>query len=240
MMQHAMLNNSDHQNLRVITDYSAALGDNIMCTLALPSEFRDLQVDYPIFFHKNLETGDFLPMVMFGLEQGENLFLGEQGWNAQVIPLMMRRGPFLIGFQQVNDNGIIRKNPVISLDMESPRLSTTEGEPIFLAQGGNTVYTEAMVSVLQAIDHGQESIKELVAALKAQSLLEPFSLDVTLTNGKQLRQSGFYTINEEKLASLNPDVLVDFSRRGILLAIFMVLASLSNIQRLIDLKNSRI
>ena len=42
---------------------------------------------------------------MFGVEEGENLFLDEKGWNASYIPLNIMRQPFLIGFQEKTQEG---------------------------------------------------------------------------------------------------------------------------------------
>ncbi|TQV65963.1 SapC family protein [Exilibacterium tricleocarpae] len=237
MANHALLNNVDHQHLRVITRHGVEWGDNQMCTLAIPSEFRSLQADYPIFFHCSGETDKFMPMVMFGFEQGENLYLSEQGWDASYIPLMIQRGPFLIGFQQRPGE---QRSQVMSIDLDDPHISTTEGEALFLPHGGNTPYTERMASVLQAIDQGQAAVKAFTDALVSQQLLEPFTLNVTLNNGAKLGLDGFHTIHEERLAELDGEVLIDFHRRGILQAIYMVLASMSNIRRLIDKRNARL
>jgi hypothetical protein len=240
MKNHAILNNVDHKDLRIETRHGADLADDVMCTLAIPSEFRNIQVDYPIFFHKNTQTGQFLPMVMFGLQEGENLYLNEGKWNATYIPLMIERGPFLIGFQRVVENDSSRKKMVISIDMDNPRVGRSEGVPVFDPFGGNSEYTEHIITVLQEIDRGQAVITELVEALVEHDLLEPFTLDVTLDNGGQYTLHGFHTIHEEKLAALNGDVLADFSRRGILQAIYMVVASMGNIRKLIDFKNGRL
>ena len=53
MPRHTLLNNVAHKATRVITDYSATMGDNQMCTLAIPAEFRQIQSEYAIFFHQN-------------------------------------------------------------------------------------------------------------------------------------------------------------------------------------------
>ena len=60
-----------------------------------------------------------------------------------------------------------------------------------------------------------------------------------LRNGRQHSLEGFLTINEEKLAALDGEVLADLSRRGALHAAYMALASLANIPKLIELKNQR-
>jgi hypothetical protein len=238
MANHALLNNVDHRDLRVQTAYGAEFGDNMMCTLAIPSEFGHLQADYPIFFHQNQETGQFLPMAMFGFQEGENLFLDGDRWSASYIPLMVRRGPFLIGFQGGGKEADAAKSMVVSIDMDNPRLGT-EGEPLFQPFGGNSDYLDRVVAVLQEIDRGQAAIEEFTAALLEHELLEPFSLEVVLDNGNKHRLVGFHAIHEERLAALDGEVLADFSRRGILQAAYMMVASMAKIPALIALKNKR-
>jgi hypothetical protein len=240
MTKHAMLNNIEHKDLRVDTGHGAQFGEEITCTLAIPSEFRSIQVDYPIFFHKNGDTDKYSPMAMFGLAPGENLFLTGDQWNATYIPLMIQRGPFSIGFQDAAEGHSADKKMVISIDMDNPRVGTTEGEPLFEPFGGNSGYTDQMAEVLQQIEQGQGVIEEFVNALLEHDLLEPFSLEVELNSGATHSLKGFHTIHEEKLAALDGTVLADFSQRGILQACYLVIASTANIGRLIDLKNKRL
>lgn len=239
MANYALLNHEQHRELRVFTGHGEAYGDNVMCVLAIPSEFRNLVADYPIFFHRDADTGKLLPMAMFGFQDDENLYLEGERWNASYIPLMIRRGPFLIGFQGGEPGSGTERKMMVSIDMDNPRVGS-EGESLFQPFGGNSEYTEQIVEILQAIDQGQSAIEELGYLLESQELVEPFSLEVRLRNGKQHRLEGFLTINEEKLAALDGELLADFSRRGVLHAAYMVLASMANIPRLIELKNRRI
>jgi hypothetical protein len=239
MTKHAMLNNVDHRSLRIETRHGAQYGDDIMCVMAVPSEFLNVVADYPIFFSKSSETGKYLPMAMFGFERGENLFLEEDKWNATYIPLMVRRGPFAIGFQNVTEGTRVMNNMVISVDMDHPRVGASDGEPVFQPFGDNSDYTDQIVEVLKEIESGQTAGEQFVDALLEHDLLEPFSLDVRLDSGDRYSLQGFYTIQEEKLAALDGQVLADFSRRGILQACYMVIASMANIARLIELKNKR-
>ena len=50
MTRHVMLNNIAHKDLRVITRYAAEFGDNVGTTMVVPTEFADVQREYPIFF----------------------------------------------------------------------------------------------------------------------------------------------------------------------------------------------
>jgi hypothetical protein len=238
MVTHAVLNHAQHKDLRVQTGYGEAYGDDVMCVMAIPSEFRNLVADYPIFLHKDPGTGRLTPMAMFGFQDGENLFLGDDGWQASYVPLLVRRGPFLIGFQGGEAGSGTDRNMVVSIDMDNPRVGS-EGEPLFQPFGGNSDYTEEIIHILQEIDQGQSAIEELGHMLEQHDLVEPFSLEVRLQNGKQHRLEGFLTINEEKLADLDAEVLADLSRRGVLHSAYMVLASMANMPRLLELKNKR-
>lgn len=240
MTNHVLLNNITHKDLKVITDRSEQYGDNVMFTTTFPLEFRNVQAHYPIFFQKNNKTGSFYPIVLFGFNEKENLFLSENGWAASYIPLTIERHPFLIGFQQFHEEGISKKQMVIHIDMDNPRVNETEGEVLFMPQGGNTRYLEHVASVLEAVHYGYEHSEGFIAVLLELDLLESFTLDIQLSDGSNNQIQGFYTINEDKLVALNGELLAKLHSKGYLQAIYMVVASHSNIRKLIDEKNKRL
>lgn len=240
MANHALLNNVDHKNLKVITKRSADYGDNVMSTMTFADEFRSVQAHYPIFFHKRADTGRFQSVAIFGFEEGENLFLDDQCWDASYIPLTIERQPFLIGFQSVLGGASDDRQTVIHIDMDSPRVSESEGEAVFKEHGGLTEYLNRMNSVLSSINDGVERDAAFVDALLEFELLESFTLDVELNDGSKYRMAGFYTINEEKLAALEGEALAKLNREGHLQPIYMALASLSNIRDLIERRNARL
>jgi len=237
MTRHAMLNNVEHKDLRVETRRGAEYGDNIMYALTVPSEFRKVVADYPIFFYLDAETDKYSPVVMFGFQRGENLYLDGQKWQATYIPLMVQRGPFSIGLQSMTEGADATSKMVISVDMEHPRVGVDEGEPMFQPFGDNSEYTDKIVQVLHELEHGQAMVEEFTTTLLQHDLIEPFTLGVELNNGAKHSLEGFHTIHEEKLAALDGKVLEDLSRRGILQACYLVVASMANIPRLIEFKN---
>lgn len=234
MPRHVLLNSNDHKDLRIITKRAAALGDDVMSAVTFPGEFRHLQAHYPIFFQKHPQTGEFQPLAMFGFRQGENLFLDDDGWDATYVPLTVERQPFLIGRQQAGGD----RKMVINIDMDSPRVSSSEGEPVFLGHGGPSEYLARINSILGAIHQGMESNRPFIEALLANELLESFTLDVELEDGTKFRVAGFYTIHEEKLDGLGGEALAALNRDGWLKAVYMAVASLSNIRNLIERKNA--
>lgn len=236
MANHALLNNVDHKNLKIITTRSADFGDNVMYTMTFADEFRSIQAHYPIFFHKQSDTGNFQAVAVFGFEEAENLFLNADRWDASYLPLTIERQPFLIGFQSVPAGG--ERQTVIHVDMDSPRISESEGEAVFLEHGGLTPYLERINSVLHTIHEGVERDSAFFDALLEFELLESFTLDVELNDGAKYRMAGFYTINEEKLGALGGEALAKLNREGHLQPIYMAIASLSNIRDLIDKRNA--
>jgi hypothetical protein len=231
----ALVKKEDHTDIRINTDRSAELGDNVQLAMTFPAEFRSIQTTYPILFRKNGEN-DFIPVALFGFEQNENLFLSEAGWDARYIPAMILKEPFLIGTQGDDED----PTRVLSMDMDNPRVNTEKGEMLFGALGEMTEFLEAQASALEAIYEGHQKNELFVKALLAEDLLESVTLDITLNDGSRNSLLGFYTINEEKLPELSAETLHLFNRNDMLLPLFMALASTSNFQRLIDLKNAKL
>lgn len=240
MTRHVLLNNIDHKNLKVITTRSADYGDDVMFAMTFPIEFRSVQAHYPIFFNKDASTGRFYPAALFGFKAQENLFLSESGWDAAYVPLVIARQPFLIGVQQFEEDGVVKKQRVLHLDMDSPRINETEGEELFLEYGGNSAYLEYIASALETIHLGYESNLAFVDKLMDLKLLESFTLDIELNDGSKNQLLGFYTINENRLAELDGEALADLNSQGWLQAIYMVVASQSHIRTLIDKKNRQL
>ena len=226
MSNHALLNNIDHKDLRVITTRGAEYGDNVMQAITFASEFRNLQAHYPIVFRKNAQ-GQFEPVALLGFKEGQNLFLTRQGWDATYIPLTIERQPFLIGFSS-------DRQPMVHIDLDHPRVSREQGEPLFREFGGNTEFLERMSSVLLAIHQGLAGNEPFIGALLEHDLLESFVFDIQLNDGSQNRLAGFYTIKEERLLDLDGAALERLNRAGHLQAIYMAIASLSNFRALIE------
>lgn len=223
-----LLNNVDHKDLRIITTRNARYGDDVMTALSFPHEFRNLQAHYPIVFFKSDDGAGFHSAALLGFQEGENLFLGEAGWDAAYVPLTIARQPFLIG----KANGEM----LLHVNMDSPRISRTEGEPVFLEFGGSTEFLERTSSMLRAIHDGLEQAPAFSAALLEYKLLESFVFDLELPDGSQHRLAGCYTINEDRLQALDGQALEQLSRAGFLQPIYMVIASLSNLRALAERK----
>ena len=236
MADFALLNNVDHQDVRIITERSARYGDDVMQVLTFPFEFRNVQAFYPILFQQDA-NGGFFPVALFGFEEKENLFLDADGWHAGYVPAMVRREPFLIGFQDSKEPGNPGRTRVLSLDMAHPRVSNDAGEALFQPLGGRTPFLEEAADLLETIYAGIEHNKAFTRALAEQDLIEAVTLEVELKDGSRHQLIGYHCLNEEKVQALSGGTLGEFNREGFLAPMFMALASMANIQRLVELKN---
>ncbi len=230
MAQHVLLNNIDHARLRVIAARGAAYGDAVMHAVTFPAELRNVQACYPIVFQKTAD-GSVQPLALFGFTPGQNLFLDDERWDAPYVPLAIERQPFLIGRSG--------EELVMHVDLDSPRIGTDTGEPLFLPHGGTSEFLERMNSVLRALHEGLQATPAFIDALLAHDLLESFVLDIQLDDGSEHRLAGFYTINEERLRALDGAALERLHRQGHLEPVFMVVASLAHLRDLIDRVNRR-
>lgn len=239
MPNYAVVNKEDHKDLRIRTRYSAEFGDNVMFAMTFPAEFRTVQTCYPILFHRS-DEGEFIPVALFGFEKGENLFLDETGWHANYVPAMIRKEPFLIGHQGEDAGTDDDASRVLSLDLDSPRVNTEDGEALFMPLGEMTEYLQTMAAMLEDIYQGHVESKLFVKFLLEEDLLESVTFDITLQDGSRNSLLGFHTINEEKIADLSAETLHLMNQNGYLMPVFMAMASLGNVHELINLKNKKV
>ena len=240
MTNHVTLDNVTHKDLRVIRDYAKIPGYDVNVARVFPGEFIQLQTEYPLFFMRNKDEGNFEPIALLGFADHENLYLGGQGWDAGYVPLSIERQPFLIGFQRQMVDGVPTEAPVVHIDMDHPSVSETEGERVFLPHGGESPLLERITSVLMTIHQGHEAAKSLSEILVGMELIESLTLEVALKDGSTESLKGLYTINEDRLQGLNASALEALHKKGHLRDVYMMLASLPNVSRLIERKNQRL
>lgn len=236
MSAHQLLTGDAHRSLRIRTDRGAELGDAVMYALVVPSEFRQVQAEYPILFRLNAERDGYLAFALFGFETSENLFLEGDRWDARQRPLAIDIQPFLIGgtAEETSDKQV-------HVDLESPRIASGEEASVrvFDDTGRPTPYLESIAEKLGALDEGYRGAAAFLAALQEHELLEPMTLEITLDDGSTNRLVGFHVISEDRLQALDGAALGQLQAANHLLPIFMAVASLGRVAELIARKNRR-
>lgn len=239
MTRTVLLDNVAHKDLKVRTGFCAEFGDRVNHVLVFPTEFVHVQREYPILFRKD-SNGNLQAVALLGFDKDENLFLGPNNtWNGRYVPAVLQRGPFLIGFRKTDRDGEMVNEPVVHIDLDHPRVSTTEGEPVFLKHGGNSPYLERANRLLQIIYRGTAAVGPMFKAFEEAGLIEPMEIDVQLDERTKYKLPGFFSISEERFAKLDGAQLERLNKPGFLHFALFVLASLANIHWLIELKNRK-
>jgi hypothetical protein len=228
------LDNITHKNLRVRMQGSN-MGDPTGTVLVFPTEFQDLQREYPLFFRRD-DKGEYYAVALLGFSKEENLYLDGGRWDAFHLPGMVARGPFMIGFQERQEGSEVTRQPVIHVDMDNPRVNETEGERVFLDQGGHSPYLQRVARVLEGLSAGFAVNKPMFEAFAALDLIAPLDVQVKIAGMEPLNLVGFFSINREKLSQLDAESLLKLHRAGFLQGAYLVLASQASLEALIDRK----
>lgn len=228
MTQIVILNNEAHRHLRVRTKPSARLGDNQRFVAVIAGEFPLVAVHYPIFLAKDAETGAFYAGAMLGIDEGENLFLDEEGGFDGYRPLNLRRAPFFTAGEN------------IAIDLDSPRVTDAEGEALFDDKGEISAYLRGILAAFQQLKPGSEKTRTFIDALLQLKLVEPITVDLAFDDGTRRIVEDLYTIDQDALARLPDAAVLDLFRSGHLHLISLMIASLKQVPVLARRKNRRL
>ena len=132
----------------------------------------------------------------------------------------------LPGLHRNQDDPSAPPEPMVHVDLDHPRISETEGEPVFLRHGGNSPYLEQAGRMLRIIYEGAEFAKPMFAAFEALELIEPMDVEVNLSERVKYRLPDFFTLNQERLGALGGEELERLNRHGYLQLAMLIVSSL--------------
>ncbi|MCF8706418.1 SapC protein [Sphingobium faniae] len=194
-------------------------------------EFGEAGCCYPVVF-----AGDtFLPVVVLGLADGENLFVEERAWaNGHYVPAYVRRYPF--GFVAIPGSDRF----ALALDTASERLvrEGDDGMPLF-EKGEPGPLTRQALQFCEAYQAEFQNTKAFADALQEQGLLVEKRADATLPDGRRYALDGFRIVDTDRLRDLDEATVVDWHRKGWLSLINLHLASLGRLTTLMERQASR-
>ncbi len=185
--------------------------------------------DYPLVLLKDGQTGRFHLAALFGLGEGCNLFVLNARWHATYIPLTVLRYPFFLDAAA----------PLgLALD-ESSGLVGDSGERVFDDQGEPTAYARATSERIGQIARDRTAMAEFVDDIVSRQLVRPLHIALTFEQGGSNQIDGLYGIDNFALETLDGDSLAHLNERGHLAPMHIMIASLSQLNRLEQLHNAR-
>ena len=221
-----------HQNLKLAKtrDLSHVAGQHIIPLTA--AEFAQASASFPIVFVKNPDSERYRSVAMLGLEAGENLFYQDDKWTAISIPQSISMVPFSLGIDPEKENTL-----TACVDLDSEFIGEEKGLPLF--EDGDKE-SEVLVNVQQALGRlydNERMTEKFIKELEEHDLLQELELNIALSTEEKKKLVGIFTINEEKVKELPDDVVLDFHKRGLFVPIYSMLGSLSQMNRLAQLRN---
>jgi SapC len=193
-------------------------------------EFADVAREFPIGFIASAPDSNgkarVAPVVMLGLRERQNLVIGEDGrWNARSLPAVLRRYPFAYVRTQPDQISLV-------VDEAYEGLNDSEGELLITTAGEPTEYLQSVMHFLDRLEAEQQRTEALCERLVALNLLRSAEIKGELPNGEQINATGFFMVDEEKLAKLPDADVLALHRSGELALVHAHLVSMGQFNAL--------
>jgi hypothetical protein len=196
-----------------------------MCAVT-PTEIPRLILEYPVVFTKHTESGQFLCVAVFGVDPQVNLYWRDGRWNSRVLPLNVGRQPFFVGQGTKLEGSETRPSLVASIDEENPGVQRARGELLFGEDGKETPYLQRKMAILAELIDGEPRARVFTERLASLGLIRPIQLELKSPGQAPRQIGGLFSIDHEKLRSLEADVLVELNSKGYLHVMHAMLLSL--------------
>lgn len=199
----------------------------------LANEIAIAASEFPIIFSATSTEGEYIPLAVMGLKEGQNLLLNEQNvLITRYVPAFIRRYPFVLGGSK--DSEVM----AVCIDEDSKYVSQdgSKGFRLFEDDSSQTDYLKNIVEFLGDYQQRAEMTRNFTKKLHELNLLEPMSADISFKGADvKLNLGGFYVVKPEKFKAISDAEALDLFRKDGLELIYAHLQSLSNFNRLIDL-----
>jgi hypothetical protein len=222
-----LLDREKHRRRKVRGNSGFAFARNANSLYLAGAEFSEACKEYPIVFTR-AQNGKVVPVVMLGLRTRENLFVGEQDrWDARYIPAFVRRYPFVLAEMP-------GESLAVCVDEAYPGLNEAEGEALFDEKGQDTPFLKNAVEFLTQYQREYQRTEAFCRRLEEAGLLTEMNARANLADGRSFTVNGLMVVDEKKLLAVPDATALALFRSGELHLVSMHLASLSNMQKLVD------
>jgi hypothetical protein len=185
-------------------------------------------------FVEDKQNDIFKPVVLFGFEEGENLFIDDENkWQSSYIPAIIRRYPFALA--KTDEDGRFS----VCIDEESEFVNETEGQDLFDSEGKAAEVMERVKKYLAELQQMDTFTEEFCKFLSQKNMFTPLNMKVKV--GNEIKNiTGAYIINEERLNALSDETFLDMRTKKYIPVIYSHLSSLSQIERLMSFKDKQL
>ena len=205
---------------------------NINMAAIMVHEFSRAASVYPIVFVEDQRKDQFKPVVLLGLEEGENLFIQDDKWQASYVPAIIRRYPFALAKTQ--EEGRF----TVCIDEGSDLIHDKEGQPLFDEKGEPAELMSRVKRYLAELQQMDQFTEDFCKYLAEKNMFTPLNMKVRI--GKELKNiTGAYVVNEERVNSLSDETFLEMRAKKYIPVVYSHLSSISQIERLLNFKDKK-
>lgn len=205
------------------TDFGFAAGAMVIPLMApeMPAAMRS----YPIVF----SGPDFMPMMVTGVRDGENLFVDAKGIWAEphYIPAYVRRYPFILAGDESDERLAlcVESDParVVSLNAKTRKTAS----PFF----EENEQGEAVKKALSFCERYQGMFiktRNIMKVIADSGLLAERTSKLTLADGQSFNITGFHLVDEARLLAMSDEDFIKLRKADALPVIYCHLASMNS------------
>lgn len=221
-----------HGAKRVKTIENFDFAKNVNMASIMVHEFSRAAALYPIVFVEDKRKDKFVPVVLLGLEEGENLFIRDDKWQASYIPAIIRRYPFALA--KTEEEGRF----TVCIDEQSDLINENEGQALFKDNGEQAELMERVKRYLVELQQMDKFTEDFCKYLTEKNMFTPLNLKVRI--GQELKNiKGAYIINEERLNSLSDEAFLEMRAKKYIPVAYSHLSSIAQIERLLNFKEKK-
>jgi len=183
--------------------------------------------DYPLVFLKDAESGRLRLAALFGLTSGQNTYVFNGLWQAVYLPLAISAAPFCLAGPQ----------HTLCIDERSPRVTTDTGDALFRDDGSESATLTQVRTSLGRLAEGQKAADRLIDKLLSIDLVRPLVVTAQFVSEAEQEIQGLYSINPQLLGQLDSAALLGLHAQDQLPAVYTIIQSLNQFNRIRQLHN---
>ena len=189
--------------------------------------------DFPLFFSKSTEAKYWTISALCGLAPQENVFETQGTWLGHYAPLSLRTLPFIMRL------GNDAQQQEVLIDVDSPAISSQNGEALFLSSKRPTAYLDNKKKLLEERVTAMQQTAVMMNQISEMGLIHSVDLIIEFKDNTSQRVGGLATVNEQRLQNLTADELANLNQKGLLNVLFNILGSILQVNRVIRLHNTK-
>ncbi|MFD2165768.1 SapC family protein [Thalassotalea euphylliae] len=230
----APIKKEQHQNLKVAAKRTLKHIEGQHIVPVTAPEFAKASNSFPVFIVKDPESGRKRTVAMLGLETGENLFLNGDEWTGLYAPQSVGMVPFSLGLDPEKE-----KTLTACVDLDSEFVGEDKEMPLFDEAGEPTELLKNIEETLGRLYESEVMTERFIKEMEEANLLEELELVIGFENGEKKKIVGIHTVKEASLRELSDEQVLAFHKRGLFIPIHSMLASMGQLNRLVQLRNQR-